>query len=80
MSRTLVFTPARRGGNLFNVFVGITDDSVLEETETFTIQLSLDDRDIEDDGVQLVHPEAVVFVEDDDCEYMYFTVETLNYE
>ena len=77
VSRTLVFTPARRGGNLFNVFVGISDDSVLEETESFTIQLSLDERDIADNGVQLVHPEAAVFIEDDDCECIIPLVEPL---
>ena len=67
MSRTLVFSSSRRG-NGFSVFIPIRDDDILEETESFTVRLSLEGEGEGGGGVQLIHPVAEVFIADDDSE------------
>ena len=69
MSRTLVFSSSRRG-NGFSVFISIRDDDILEETESFTVRLSLEGEGEGEGGggVQLIHPVAEVFIADDDSE------------
>ena len=66
VSRSLVFTSSRRGGNRFNVFVPIINDEALEEIESFFIILSPTEQDIEQTGVVIVNSEAEVFIIDDD--------------
>ena len=66
VSRTLVFSSSRRGGNGFIVTIGIRDDVLLESTESFLIDLLLLGVEGEEENVRIVHPRAEVFIEDDD--------------
>lgn len=66
INQTLTFSNEVRG---HQVTIAITNDGLVEETEDFITLLSLSGEDTESGTVLLVHPEALVSIEDDDSEF-----------
>ena len=71
VSETFTFTPSFSGRPPpFTLVINITDDSLVEETESFSVRLSLvGELDREVGNVVVVNSETDVFIEDNDSEF-----------